>query len=364
MRLWCSSVTLAVVATCVLAAASAIAAEPKPTATPDFELRVTRARRIYSDGCHNAFTGMSQFQGRTFVTFRSAVNHMTFEGKIRIIASEDLERWQSVHLAERANTDFRDPKLVTFGDRLLCYFAERQKPAPGSRETRLVSMVVGSRDGRTFDPPQLVKGVRPGAWLWHVAARGAMLYGTAYGGGQPAATLYRSADGLTWEKLTDFPTKSSETYLDFAPDGALWALARDGLALCRAESPYTRLTIENQWTMPQGGPMVKRLPTGCVIVTRQWDPPGRRNLRTEVFWAPDGGPLRSITRLPSGGDTSYATWLDLAPGRAILSYYSSHEHKIDVPIGFQAKDPAYAEHTTAADIFLADVSYTPSWPAK
>lgn len=206
MRLTCCSVMLAVVSTCL------VAAEPRPTSNPDFELRITRARKIYSDGCHNAFTGMSQFQGRTFITFRSAVNHMTFEGKIRIIASDDLEHWQPVHLAERADTDFRDPKLVTFGGRLLCYFAERQKPTPGSGETELVSMVV------------------------------------------------RSGDGLAWEKLTDLPTRSSnETYLDFAPD-------------------------------------------------------------------------------------------------------SSHEHKIDVPIGFQDKDPAYAEHTTAADIFLADVSYTPYWP--
>ena len=111
-----------------------------------------------------------------------------------------------------------------------------------------------------------------------------------------------------------------------------------------------------------GGPMVKRLPIGSVMITRRWDPPGRRNLRTEDLWLPDGGQLQSITRLPSGGDTSYATWLDLGHGRAIVSYYSSHEHKMDVPIDradLLKKDPAYAEHSTPADIFLADISYAP-----
>lgn len=49
----------------------------------------------------------------------------------------------------------------------------------------------------------------------------------------------------------------------------------------------------------------------------------------------------------------------MAPGRAIVSYYSSHEHKMDVPIGARPKDSAEAEHTTGADIFLADISYKP-----
>ena len=330
------------------------AAESRP-----FELRVTRARKIYSDGRHNAFTGMARLGDRTFVTFRSAATHMTMDGKILIIASQDLEKWQTVHVAEQANVDFRDPKLVTFDGKLLCYFAARREERPSSPERGPVSMVVRSADGRTFEQPRSLRGVRPGAWLWHVAARGPMLYGTAYGGGVKAATLYRSSDGLQWEKVTDFPTPCNEVFLEFAPDGILWALARDGLALCRAEPPYGNLVIQKRLAIPHGGPLVKRLPTGFVIITRQWDPPGRRNLRTEISWLPDGGELRSITRLPSGGDTSYAAWLDVAPGRAIVSYYSSHEHKMDVPIGPKPKDPADAEHTTAADIFLADVSYTP-----
>ena len=349
---------------CVLGAVTiagqAACAQEKPSADGSaFELRVTRARKIFSDGRHNAFTGMARLGDRTFVTFRSAVNHMTMDGKIRIIASKDLEDWKCVHVAERANTDLRDPKLVTFAGRLLCYFAAWQDRGSGPSKKGAVSMVVRSPGGRAFEEPQALQGVRPGAWLWHVAARGDRLYGTAYGGGAKAATLYRSAYGVQWEKLADFPTPCNEVYLDFAPDGTLWALARDGLTLCRADPPYTNLVIERQMTMPHGGPLVKRLPTGCVIITRHWDPPGRRNLRTEIFWLPDGGKLQSVTRLPSGGDTSYAAWLDLSPGRAIVSYYSSHEYKIDVPIGFQAKDPAHAEHTTAADIFLADVSYIP-----
>jgi hypothetical protein len=110
--------------------------------------------------------------------------------------------------------------------------------------------------------------------------------------------------------------------------------------------------------------MLKRLDRGCVIVCRQWDQPndtlGRRNLRTDLFWLEDGQDIRRVRSLPSGGDTSYAGWLDTGTGRALLSYYSSHEHKMDEPHANDAafaRDNAHAEHSTPADIFLADVSH-------
>ena len=50
----------------------------------------------------------------------------------------------------------------------------------------------------------------------------------------------------------------------------------------------------------------------------------------------------------------------MGPGAAVVSYYSSHEHKMDEPHANNAafaNDAAHAEHSTPADIFLADVSY-------
>ena len=348
----------------------ATAADPKLPEAASFELRVTRAKKIYSDGHHNAFTGLARLGDQFFVTFRSAVDHLSMAGKIRVIASRDRDDWQPLCLLERPNTDLRDPKLATFRGELLCYFAavpvvDGQRQGEGR-----ISMVARSSDGRTFAEPEALQGIAQGAWLWHVAAHGEMIYGTAYWhseGRRYDAALYQSSDGVRWQKIADFPTPSSEVYLDFDGDGTLWALVRNQfpaneLVLCRAQPPYTKLEIQKRMPTAVGGPMLKRLPTGNVIITRRWDPPGRRDLRTEILWLPDGGQLESITRLPSGGDTSYATWLDLGNGRAIVSYYSSHEHKMDVPIDradLLKRDPAYAEHSTPADIFLADISYTP-----
>jgi len=347
--------------------ASAFAQEASGSGDRAFELRVTRARKIYGDGHHNAFTGLARLEDRFFVTFRSAEDHVSTEGGIRIIASEDREDWQSVCLVERPDADLRDPKLATFQGKLHCFFASVPVVDGRRRGEGRVSMVVRSSDGRTFEEPQALEGIRQGAWLWHAAPQGDALFGTAYWhseGPRYDAALYRSADGIRWGQIADFPTPSSEVYLDFDAQQVLWALVRNQypaneLVLCRAEPPYTRIEVHKRMPTTVGGPMVKRLPTGCVMITRHWDPPGRRNLRSEVLWLPDGGELQSVTRLPSGGDTSYAAWLDLSPGRAIVSYYSSHEHKMDVPIGLVHADPAHAEHSTAADVFLADVSYTP-----
>ena len=35
--------------------------------------------------------------------------------------------------------------------------------------------------------------------------------------------------------------------------------------------------------------------------------------------------LAEFANLPSGGDTSYPGFVELGPGRALISYYSSHE---------------------------------------
>ena len=326
------------------------------------DIRVTRARRVFADGKHNAFTGIAAAHGKVFITFRSAENHMTLDGAIKVIASEDTESWQVVTDLRRPEADLRDPKVVAFGESLMVFCGERRG------DGAFQSLVAQSRDGATFGEPEALRGLPEGRWLWHVRPLGDRLYGAAYPSGKDeyAVSLYSSADGLAWEWVSDFPVPGNEVYLDFDQEGILWALVRDDHrgcipTLCTAEPPYSRFRSITRLPMKLQGPMLKRLNGGCVIVCRQWDAPGRRNLRTDLFWLEDGQDLRRIRSLPSGGDTSYAGWLDQGGGRALLSYYSSHEHKMDEPHANNAvfaKDSAHAEHSTPADIFLAEISYT------
>ncbi|MEW6360065.1 MAG: hypothetical protein AB1696_27260 [Planctomycetota bacterium] len=326
------------------------------------EIRVTRSRKIFGDGKHNAFTGIAALGGRTFVTFRSATTHVSFDGTIKVIASADREMWKMVTESVEPGRDLRDPKLVTFQDRLLVYCGSRDEKTPGR-----VSEVIASSDGATFEKRIPVVGIPDGHWLWWAKPCGDMLYASAYDGAKRPRTVafYRSGDGIAWEKVVDFPVPGNETAFDFDADGRLWALVRDDSfggvpTLCVADPPYASFKSSTRIPIRMQGPMIKRLAGGCVIVGRRWDLPGRRNLRTELFWLADDRDIQPVRWFPSGGDTSYAGWLDLAPGAAVMSYYSSHEHKMDEPHANNsvfAKDRAHAEHSTPADIFLADVSY-------
>ena len=129
--------------------AACAADKESPDAAP-FELRVTRARKIYSDGHHNAFTGLARLGDLSFVTFRSAADHVSTAGKIRVIASLDRNDWQPVLLVERPDADLRDPKLAAFRGKLLCYFAAVPVVDGRRQGEGRISMVVQSADGRTF----------------------------------------------------------------------------------------------------------------------------------------------------------------------------------------------------------------------
>ena len=46
-------------------------------------------RQIWSDGHHNAFTGAAFWKGKTYVVFRNAEHHVSFDGRVKILASAD-----------------------------------------------------------------------------------------------------------------------------------------------------------------------------------------------------------------------------------------------------------------------------------
>ena len=327
------------------------------------DLRVTRSQRIHADGRHNAFTGITRAGDRYLVVFRSATDHVSRDGMITVIESTDLEHWQTTAVLSADGTDLRDPKIATLGDSVYLFCGGR------SQDGAFASLVSVSADGRSFPEATPVDGVPAGRWLWGIGTHKDLLYGTAYSAsaGGEFPTLHQSTDGIAWTTLADFPVPGNEVSIDFGNDGRLWALVRDDSggsipSLCTAGPPYASFTSARRLPIRLQGPMLARLEGACVIAGRRWDGPGRRNLRTDLFVVEDGHDIRFIRSLPSGGDTSYAGWLALGPDRALISYYSSHEHKMDVPCPGDdpaPRDPAHAEHTTAADIFLADVSLRP-----
>jgi len=135
--------------------------------------------------------------------------------------------------------------------------------------------------------------------------------------------MLESDDGLVWRKRAVFQGISGdETAFLFEPDGAVLGVGRrrGNAQLLRSEPPY------RDWERKDldcfiGGPLLARWGGRCLVGGRKITPGGPK---TALWWLA-GDRLREFAELPSGGDTSYPGFVELAPGQALVSYYSSHE---------------------------------------
>jgi hypothetical protein len=288
--------------------------------------------RIWDSGGHNAFTDLIRFRNRWYCTFREGDAHVGGDGRIRVLVSDDGEKWTSAALIGEAGIDLRDPKVSIMPDGRLMMVAGGSV-YEGKRYLGRQPRVLFSSDGSTWTNPQRI--LAEGDWLWRVTWHEGRAYGVTYknapgGSGEWMAELVSSADGKTFEHVTTFsiPDKPNETTLRFMPDGEMIALVRREAGnrsawLGRSRAPY------RAWTWREtphsiGGPNFIQLPDGTLWAS------GRS--------AQDGGPKTALGHLtvdgmydptltlPSGGDTSYAgmVWHE---GVLWVSYYASHEGK-------------------------------------
>lgn len=293
-------------------------------------------QRIWDAGVHNAFTDLVRFQDRWFCVFREGESHVSHDGALRVITSQDGATWTSAALITCDTADLRDAKLsVTPSNELmLCGAAALHQPAPYRHQSRTWF----SKDGENWSDGIDVGD--PDYWLWRVNWRGDTAYGIGYGTGDTRSTrLYSSKDGKSFDALV--PTLLDEGYtnesaLVFLEDGrCLCLLRRDvyGDAPCTgligsAEPPY----VDWSWKdlgVRIGGPDLIRIPDGRFIATVRiygdednWGPAWTSICEVDV----DRGSITETQRLPSGGDTSYAgmVWHE---DQLWVSYYSSHEEK-------------------------------------
>ena len=300
-------------------------------------------RKIWDAGAHNAFTDLIRWQERWWCTFRESEAHVGGDGAIRVITSTDGMKWESAALLTEKGVDLRDPKLTVMPDgRLMLncggslYLGTKVLKGRQSR-------VLFSSNGRTWTAPQKI--LQEGDWLWRVTWHDGMAYGASYRSGLGGSTapgpewtltLYRSKDGLKWERVKDLEVlgRPNETTLGFEPNGDMIALVRreaEGQMgyVGSAKPPYTR------WTWKEsnhrfGGQNFLRLQSGIWIVgTRDYtkvDAATKTGATTMIAELGADGTVQRLLNFKSGGDTSYPglVWHD---GLLWVSYYSSHEGK-------------------------------------
>lgn len=285
--------------------------------------------RIWEAGAHNAFTDLVRWRGRWYCTFREGDDHVGGDGRIRVLVSEDGDRWTSAALIDEAGIDLRDPKFsVTPDDRLM--IVAGGSIYDGTRLLGRQPRVTFSSDGTRWSTPQRV--LDEGEWLWRVTWHAGRAYGVSYNApSDPAAewvlTLVSSADGRSFERLTTLavPGRPNETTLRVMPDGEMVALVRrEGgnrrAWIGRSHPPYTHWSW-HETAHQVGGPNFIRLPDGALWATGRSYPGGPRTVVARMTI--EGG-YEPVLTLPSGGDTSYAgmVWHE---GLLWVSYYASHE---------------------------------------
>ena len=301
--------------------------------------------KIYDDGWHNMNTHLSYWRGVYYVCFRSGASHRSPEGKIVLLASEDLEHWERVSVPVNTIGDDRDPHMVATPDRLYIYFAtwmirEGEKVDTGKVPLRdLWSFCCSTEDGKRWSRPSRI--YKRNNFFWIPILVNNRYYCVSYlGGSLPeerekwSVDFLQSDDGLNWEHVAtilDHGTPN-ETAIYMKPNGIIQAVIRaetDKVASFMAESrpPYIKWKVWEIETVIQS-PEILKLGDEFYVAGRNsvLDPgnPESINART-CIWRINENDVEPLIALPSGGDTAYPGMLAIDHNRILISYYSQHE---------------------------------------
>ena len=134
------------------------------------------SRRIWNKARHNTFTDLLQYRDRWYCVFREGTAHVSPAGALRVIVSQDGDKWESLALVESSEYDLRDAKLtVTPNDELMLNGAGMIADA----DIRYYSMTWFSSDaGKTRDKGRMIGD--PGFWLWRAQWNKDVAYSFGY----------------------------------------------------------------------------------------------------------------------------------------------------------------------------------------
>jgi hypothetical protein len=300
--------------------------------------KLITVKKIWSESEHNAMTDLIQYKGLWYCIFRESTSHVHGDdGKIRLIASDDGENWESVVLLTENGVDLRDPKLSITPDGRLMMLVGGTIYEEGKYISRQ-SRVSFSDDGTDWSSFQLV--IAPHEWLWRVTWHHGKAYGASYSYSNIEdkqdewnIKLWESDDGIHYKLITEWSIVGhpNETTLQFLADGRMLAFVRrDGPIDKKAWMGVSKPPfIDWEWHSTHayfGGPNFIVLPDQSMVAAG-------RVLLTSPYGIYAHTVLASLNLfdfkpqvvLPSWEDCSYPG-LAHHDGELWMSYYSTHEN--------------------------------------
>jgi hypothetical protein len=284
------------------------------------------AQMIWNKAPHNAFTDLIHYRDRWYCTFREGEKHVGDNGKIRVISSNDGEKWTSAALFECEGVDLRDPKLCITPDNKLMLHIGASVYVDGKLKCFRPAAVFMDETDKWSNMHDINITDK---WPWRPFWCNHTAYCVAY---SDSVVLYKSRDGLDYEKVCKFPLDGQPNEAAFCalPGDTLMILIRRDKGNChaligKAASPYNQWTWkETEW--PVGGPAVINIPGKGIYGA------GRSTIngisRTVLGVISNYG-FMPVLALPSGGDCSYPGMVFL-DGELWMSYYSSHEGRTSI----------------------------------
>lgn len=295
--------------------------------------------KAFGDGRHNAFTDLISWHGKYYLCFRHGAAHLSMDGQIQILRSDDLKTWTPCGTLDTLGDD-RDPHFTATDQRLYVFFGTwdllhaQDNGLPG--RGRLRSYGAWSENGEQWSDIHAL--YETGWWLWRVRWLKDAFYSVAYEIDWPSkakneARLLRSADGLGWQPVSTVTQERQPDEADFRflPDGSMEVVMR----CCdkQADSMWLKSTPDlMHWTKQDLG-VVIHSPVLLSWKDRLFVAGRGREADQSVtrIWERTGDQLKEVFTLPSSGDTAYpGLLLDPATENAsapafFVSWYSQHE---------------------------------------
>lgn len=319
--------------------------------------RIKWVREIYADGRHNAFTDLKHYRGRWYVCFRSGTSHASLDGVIRVLVSEDLERWEEAAVLSTVLDD-RDPKFAVWRDRLWVLGPTRTSHWPreehrGRAPWRFQSVGWSTEDGVTWSAGTVLEPIDHRFWRprEHDGAMWVALHCTNPPEGVlEHASLWRSTDMVKWQfvSIIHEGEYANETDIEFLDDETLVAFVRReeaggaGTPFKTARPPYTEWEQHDQ-PFDIRGPMLAQAEGTLYVVGRYLEPreDGEGSYRdTRLYRVGDDWRLEELAVLPApdfapdrAGDNSYAGYHYLGNGELLLSWYSGTSDVANIYLG-------------------------------
>ena len=295
-----------------------------------------KVKKIWDKGTHNAFTDLIRFGDYLYCTFREANEHMSMDGKLRVIRSKKGKKWTSVALMDFDGGDVRDGKFsITAKNELMLNAGVRLiEPIDGNKTSSVTWL---SSDGKNWSDV-FICDTGLGTWRWSTTWNNQKAYSIGYSGKDKKGCLYSSKNGKKWQIVKDrlFPFTNSycnESSLVFTEDDTMYCLLRRDSQSYSSFLGVSKFPYDSwDWSdlgVACGGPKMIYLKEQkrFIAVVRLY---GNKSARTSICYIDEKkGELQEVMSLPSGGDTSYAGVVE-KNGVLWISYYSSHDENSSI----------------------------------